>query len=244
MFGGVANAVGSYDANIGQGAQHLINMSQMFLQAIESITGVNYAMKGQLDNPNQLVGTMQLMIQKGSVIQERFNAALQECFRQIYQAVATSGKRLYINERPKLVAIVGDDAGKIIELSRDMLLEEFRANVVFENDKQTERQYVDTTALSFLQYNLLDQTRVSKLLGRGSQDDLWESVRAYAREMVEAQKQMAEQQQAVEAQQQEQQQGNYDKALEQEDKKIETNKETELTKELIRADGRKGVPTE
>jgi hypothetical protein len=249
MFGGVPNAVGNYDANIGQGAQHLINMSQMFLQAIESITGVNYAMKGQMDTPNQLVGTMQLMIQRGSVVQERFNAALQECFRQIYQSVATSGKRLYINERPKLVAMIGDEGAKVIELSRDMLLEEFRTTVVFEVDAQTERQYVDSTVMILMQGNLLDQTRASKLFGRGSTDDMWTSVREYAQEMVEAQKQKAEQQQAIEAQQQAQQQGNYDKALAQEDKKIETNKEIEndkrqieISKELMSADGRRTQP--
>lgn len=221
MFGGIQNTVGQYDTGLGNGTQVLVNMTQMFLQSIENITGVNYAMKGQMDTPNQLVGTMQIMIQRGSVIQERFNSALREVFRQMYQSVATSGKRLYINEKPKLSTIIGDEGVAVVELTRDMLLEDFRASVEFQTDKQTERQFVDGMLMQFLQYGLIDQKKAANLLGRGGTEDMWEAVREFAKEKAEMEKQMAEQQQAAAQQQQQQQQGNYQAALQQEDKKID-----------------------
>lgn len=219
-FGGIQNAVGNYDTGLGQGSQYLISLSQMFLQSIESITGVNYAMKGQMDNPSQLVGTMQLMIQRGSIIQERFNAALREVFRQMYQSVATSGKRLYINEKPKLSTIIGDEGLLVVELSKDMLLEDFRASVEFQVDKQTERQFVDQMLIQLMQFGMLDAKRSSGLMGRGGTEDMWESVREYVKEKTEAEKAMAQQQQQAAQQQQAQQQQNYQQAMGLEDKKI------------------------
>lgn len=237
FLGGINNVVGRYNDSAGNGKQHLMDMSRSFLEAIENITGVNYAMKGQMDTPNQLVGTMQLMIQRGSIIQERFIASLKEVFKQMYQSVATSGKRFYINERPRLTAIVGDDNLLVIEMSKGMLMEEFRAKVTFEVDKQTERQFVDSTILSLLQYQLLDQKRATDLLGRATTDDMWRSAREYAKEVAEAQKQMAEVQAQQEQQQQAQMQGNFDKTMEMEQYKTDTKLESELAK----VDGRKGV---
>ncbi len=237
FLGGINNVVGRYNDSAGNGKQHMMEMTKSFLEAIENITGVNYAMKGQLDTPNQLVGTMQLMIQRGSIIQERFIAALKEVFKQMYQSVATSGKRFYINERPRLTAIVGDENTLVLEMARGMLMEEFRAKVTFEVDQQTERQFVDTTVLSLLQYQLLDQKRATELLGRASTDDMWRSTREYAKEVAEAQKQMAEGQQQEAQQEKAQQQENFDRTLETEERKTDVKLETELAK----ADGRKGI---
>lgn len=219
-FGSIQNAVGNYDTGLGTGAQYLISLSQMFLQSIESITGVNYAMKGQMDNPSQLVGTMQLMIQRGSIIQERFNSALREVFRQMYQSVATAGKRFYINEKPKLSTIVGEEGLLVVELTKDMLLEDFRASIEYQVDKQTERQFVDQMLIQLMQFGLIDNMRASQLMGRGGTEDMWEATREYVKEKTEAEKQMAEQQAAVQQQQAQQQQNNYDMAVAQEDKKI------------------------
>jgi len=232
-FGGIQNAVGQYDTGLGQGSQYLISLSQMFLESIENITGVNYAMKGQMDTPNQLVGTMQLMIQRGSIIQERFNAALREVFRQMYQSVATSGKRLYINEKPKLSTIVGDEGVLVIELSRDMLLEDFRASIEYQVDKQTERQFVDQMLIQLMQYGLIDAKKASNLMGRGSTEDMWESVREFTKEKAEMEKQMAQAQQQQAQEQSQQQQQNYEGALGMENKKINAG----IAEELIKQQG-------
>lgn len=216
-FGGVQNAIGKYDATITNGAFDMLNMANVFLSSIEKITGVNDAMKGQQSNPDQLVGTMQLMIQRGSVIQERFYASMRELFRSMYQAMATSGKRLYINEKPRLVSIVGDDAYDVIELTKEMALESFRVTIKYSNDGDTERQQVDAMLMQFLQAGLIDKKRWANLVGRGNYDDMWEAIRAFSFESDEAEKQMAMVQQADMQKQEAMQQQNVDKAFQSQD---------------------------
>jgi hypothetical protein len=204
MFGGTQNAVGSYDSNIGAGARNLIDTAGMFLQSIEKMTGVNEAMKGQMERPDQLVGTMQLMIQKGTVVTERFYTAIRELFRQCYQAAATSGRRFYINEKPQLVCIVGDKEADVIELSRDMMLERYRVSVDLTADEQTERQFVDMMLMQFLQIGLIDKGRFSQLMGRGNADDMYYALREHTKELLEAEAQAAQmQQEQAEMQEQE-----------------------------------------
>ena len=233
-FGGVQNAVTRYDATLSNGAFEFLNMANVFLASIEKITGVNEAMKGQQSSPDQLVGTMQLMIQRGSVIQERFYSALKELFRQMYQALATSGKRLYINEKPRLVSIVGDDAYEVIELSKDMALEEFRVTVKFSNNPETERQQVDSMLIQFLSNGLIDKKRWANLIGRGNLDEMYAAIREFAQESEIVEKQMADMQQADMQQQQAMQQSNLDRAFESQDKE----RETSIAEAMIKANAR------
>ena len=205
MFGGIQNTVGSYDSNIGQGASSFIDTAGMFLQSIEKLTGVNEAMKGQMERPDQLVGTMQLMIQKGTVVTERYYSAIRELFRQCYQAVATSGKRFYINEKPQLVSLVGDKEADVIELTKDMMLEKFRVSVELTADEQSERQFVDSMLVQFMQIGLIDKGRFSNLVGRGSIDDMYYALREHTKEILESEQQAAQMQQEA-AMGQEQQQ--------------------------------------
>ena len=229
-FGGGNNMVMKYDGGIGSGANNLINLSQMFLTSIESLTGVNQAMKGQIDSPDQLVGTMQLMIQRGSITQERFAMAMRELFKSMYQAVATSGKRLYINERPKLNMMVGEEGAMVLELSRDMLMEDFRASVEFKEDKETERQFVDQMVMQLLQFQLLDRQRAVNLTGRGTTEEMWMSAREYAKELAEVEAKQAEAAQQMAARQQQLGQQQQAVAVDQEQQKIDNKLLADMTK--------------
>jgi hypothetical protein len=204
-FGGVQNAVGKYDSNIGQGAASFLETANIFLQTIEKITGVNEAMKGQMERPDQLVGTMQLMIKKGTVVTERYYSAVRELFRQVYQAMATSGKRFYVNEKPKLTALIGDEESEIIQLTKEMSWENHRVFVDLTPDQQTERQYIDVMLMQFLQMGLMDKGRFSLLIGRASLDDMWYALRESTKEIMEAERQAS--QMAMQDMEQEQQQG-------------------------------------
>lgn len=233
-FGGVQNAVTRYDATIGEGAMNFLSMANVFLQTIEKITGVNEQMKGQQGKGDQLVGTMQLMIQRGSVIQERFYSSIREIFRQCYQALATSGKRLYIQQKPKLISIVGDDSYDIIELTRDMTLEDFRVSVRGYMSAEDERNTVDQMLMQFLSAGLIDRTGFAKIVGRGSIDDMWDVVRDFAKMSAEAEKQTAVVQQQQMQQQGQMQQQNIDKAFQSE----QADRETQIVKEAIKQEGR------
>ena len=83
-----------------------------------------------------------------------------------------------------------------------MRLEDFRVYIKRCNDTDTERQQVDQMILQLLQMQMIDATRAANLIGRGVEDDLWQSVREYAKEKDLVQQQMQKQQQAQLQQQQ------------------------------------------
>jgi hypothetical protein len=94
---GVQNVVGRYDSTPKESVIAFSSLIESFKQGIEQVTGVNEGVKGDSNNPDQLVGVMQLMIQRGSIIQEPFYRAISDIYHGCYQSVASSGKRYYID---------------------------------------------------------------------------------------------------------------------------------------------------
>jgi hypothetical protein len=158
-------------------------------------------MKGENMGSEQLVGVTQLMIQKGTVIQQRFYNSIENLYKECYQHIASVGKRVYIQNKVALVNMVGDDAADILELSEDIKLEDFRADVFTTADPQQERVVIDQKILQYFQMGLLDQRRVSNLLERGTSIDLSMALREFGREKAEMERQVAEQQQLMMQQQ-------------------------------------------
>jgi hypothetical protein len=114
----------------------------------------------------------------------------------MYQAVATSGKRLYIENKKKLISQIGDNDAEVIELDPSLKLEDIRVRIIRSMDTETERKSVDAMLIQLMQIGLLDNTNVSNLIGRGDTDDMWTAVRQYAKMLDEQKKVMAEQQAA------------------------------------------------
>jgi len=199
---GVQNIFGRYDATPKESIIAFSQLIESFKAGIEQVTGVNEGVKGESNNPDQLVGVMQLMIQRGSIIQEPFYKAVMDIFRGCYQSIATSGKRYYIDNDVELVDAVGEDSANILKLSKDMRNESMRISLVRSIDSANERLSVDSTLMSFLQFGLLDQPTVSKLYGRATMEEALLEMREYQKRLA-VQKRMAEQrQQEIATQQQ------------------------------------------
>lgn len=196
---GINNVISRYDNTVGNGAVVLKQFADSFITAIESITGVTNAMKGQIDSPDQLVGVYQLMIRRGSITQERFYDALEKVYKDCYQAVATAGRRYYCMNRKKLIDYVGDDNTNVIEMSVDMANEEMLVDVKRSLSPDDERKYVDSTVTQMMQIGMIDKYRFANIIGRGTEDDMWIAIREYARESEQAERIMAEQMKKQEA---------------------------------------------
>lgn len=200
---GINNVMTRYDNTPGQGMSVLSNIASIFAGQIESITGVNSAMKGQTEGADQLVGVMQLMIKRGSVTQERFYDAIEKIFHACYQAIASAGKRFYIANKKELIDMVGDEGATVISLSEDLNVEDFRVEVSRCLSPEDERKDTDTKILQFVQMGFLDKTRAANLLGRAYEEDLWSAIRETVREeniMKAAMEQHQAQQQEQQAQ--------------------------------------------
>lgn len=198
---GVQMQVGKYDSTVGQGTVILNQLKESYVREIEMITTMNAQMKGQQDSADQLVGVYQLMLKRGSVPQRRFYSMFTCVFEDMYQTVATSGRRYYITNKRKLINAVGDDDAEVIELSEDMKNEDMRVEVKTSFTPEDERKYVDGLILQLSNpqipemQRMLDDTRASNLFGRGTEDDLFMAIREWAKEKEIVKQKQAEAQQ-------------------------------------------------
>jgi len=199
---GVQNVVGRYDSTPKESVIAFSALIDSFKQGIEQVTGVNEGVKGDTGNPDQLVGVMQLMIQRGSIIQEPFYAALASVFRGCYQGLISSGRRYYADNEVELMDATGEDAMQIIKLSKDTNTESLRLTLNRSIDNANERLAVDSTLMSWLQFALIDQDTVSKLYGRASMEESLYEMREYQKRLAVQKRMAAVQAQAQQAQQQ------------------------------------------
>jgi len=190
---GIANAIGKYDASLSANTTNYMSIAQVFKSAIEQTTGVNEAIKGQTQGQDQLVGVMQLMIQRGSVIQEPVYNAIERIFKGCYQHIATSGKRLYSNNKKILVNATGEKEAEAIILSENINNEDFRVFIRRTIDDLNERQFVDSSLDKYLQMQLIDRYNYSLLIGRANRDEMYMTLRDLASKQLEVDRVRAEQ---------------------------------------------------
>ncbi len=74
----------------------MFNIIDIMKNHVQDTTGVNEALKGESTGSDQLVGVTQLMIQRGSLMQEPFYNAISQVFLQSYQAIATVEKEFIV----------------------------------------------------------------------------------------------------------------------------------------------------
>jgi hypothetical protein len=204
---GMQNAISKYDAGAENAAVAYSNLIDTFRVGIEQITGVNDGLKGQSSNPDQLVGVMQLMIQRGSIIQEPFYSALSDIFQGVYQDMVTSARRFYIDNELDLIDAVGEESASVLRLSKDIRNESMGVKLFKSIDPQSERMYVDNKLTIWLQFGLIDSETAGNLMGRASDEEAHMALREFQKQFAE-QKRMATQQanQVAQAQSQAQEQ--------------------------------------
>jgi hypothetical protein len=198
---GVQNIFGRYDSTPKESIVAFSNLIENFKLGIEQVTGMNEAVKGESSNPDQLVGVMQLMIQRGSVIQAPFYKAIMDLYKGCYQSIATSGKRYYIDNNVELIDAVGEEGADILKLSKDMRNEAMRVALIRSTDDMNERLSVDSTLMSWLQFGLIDQETVSKVYGRATMEEILMVMREYQKNLAVQKRMAAAEQQEIIAQQ-------------------------------------------
>ncbi len=163
---GVPNSLGVYDATPKQGTYNLFNIIPIMEGIIQKDTGVNEGLKGESTGSDQLVGVTQLLIQRGSLMQEPFYNALAQVFLQVHQHTATIGKRLYLDNEREMAMAVGDDVVEILKLAEDMRNEDFRVFVDRENADEIVFDNGNKMLDVFLQMGMIDEKAYSDAYGR------------------------------------------------------------------------------
>lgn len=241
---GVPNSIGTYDTTFRAGAQ-MFEIIPILSSIIKESTGVNDPLQGQPTGPDQLVGVTNALIQRGSIIQEPFYKAIELMFTQMHQMIATVGKRIYIENQIKLVSAVGNESAEVINLSEDMLLEEFRAFVKRDSDDETLQQQADQLLNILFQTQLIGEDVFANLVGRSKPDDVLRALRQSVMIRAEANRLQAEAEQAQTAEAQDSQDAalllTEQEQLRQEGRQDQTNREknqTEIDKAIVGAIGK------
>ena len=190
---GIPNSIGVYDATPKQGTYRLFDVIPVMEGIIQKNTGVNEGLKGESTGSDQLVGVTQLLIQRGSLMQEPFYNAITQLFLQVHQHTATVGKRMYIDNERELAVAVGDDGVEILELSKEMRNEDFRVFVTRENAEEQLFAQGDSMLNVFLQTGLIDEKTYANLYSRSTPSDVAMALRESAGKKIELERQQAKQ---------------------------------------------------
>lgn len=198
---GVPNSIGIYDATPKNGTYSLFELISGLRDTVNNMTGVNEALRGESIGQDQLVGVTQLLMQRGSLIQEPFYHALNTLFMQMYQYSSSTGKMIYINNERELSIMIGDDGVETLKLSRDMLDEDFRVFIKKENVDEMLIAQADQMLMSLMQINLIDDKIFANLYGRSTPSEIGRFLRQYTKEKTEKArlqvKQQAQQEQKI-----------------------------------------------
>jgi len=242
---GIQNAVGSYDGTVKQGTLVIQNIIDAMKNNIQQTNGINDAIKGESTGSDQLVGVTQLMIQRGSLMQEPFYNAVTLVYKQCYQSICTQGKRIYADNERNITIAVGDEGFETIRITKDMNSEDFRTFVKRENPDEQLISEGNQELLQFQQLQMLDNGRIANLWGRSSPDEVASALRAYAKEQIEvkkmAQKKQEGEQAQLQAQANQEQEVNKNQMFEDQARADVTdlhNKQFELKKEFTKALGK------
>lgn len=242
---GIQNAIGSYDTTVKQGTMVLFNIMDAMKNGLQEITGVNEALKGESTGSDQLVGVTQLLIQRGSLMQEPFYHAITDIEKQCYQSICTIGKRIYCDSDRNLAIAVGDEDMQVIKITKDMMLEDFRCFIKRENSDEILVNAGNQMLTAFLQMQLVDQKQFANLYGRSTPDEIAYAIRENAKKKEElARMQQKDQQNKEQAlsQQVEQEQKQQQYAMQEDRARADVseieNRNHDLKKEFVKQLGK------
>ncbi len=186
--GGIQNAVGKYDNNVGAGTFNLLAIKDSILQGMESVTGVNEGVKGSAPGKGLLKGVLEQQIQSGQNLQEPFFYALSRAFEKLYYASATVGISIYSKSKRKLAIRVGDEGVRILEGLDKLRPEDFRFTVKRSLSMIDRVQAGDALLFNLLQMQLIDAKVFANLFGRATTEKIAKELRTYQSRLSEAQK--------------------------------------------------------
>jgi len=195
--GSVQNAIGQYGANLGQGTMALFNVIKEMQTSMQDVTGINESMTGTLGTSDALVGVVEAQIQRGSLVQEPFYWALTSILTGAYQHMATVGKRIYADNPRKLATMVGDKGAVPIVITKEMMMEDFRAFIKRKQGEESEVANANNLLFTLMQAGMLDQPRVANLFNRADANMVAKAMRDYQAEQLQAQNERAKMQPAL-----------------------------------------------
>ena len=173
--GSIQNSVSEYGSTVNSATLSMFNIVDNIQQGIEQVTGVNESMQG--NTGDKLVGVVEAQIQRGSLRQEPFYWCLTEVLEQAYQHMATVGKKIYMDNPRRLAIAVGDDGMQRIQITEDIVLDDFRIFIKRTEDDISLKEKGNQLLFTLIQGGLISQDNFKLLYNRATPDDVADALR-------------------------------------------------------------------
>ena len=192
--GQLNNVIGSYQSNNGDVAGVMLNTANMLSEMLGKNKGINESMTGTIGGYRVSSTAVMSNIQQGSLMQEPFFFALSQVFYQIYNKIATIGKRCYIENETELTKQVGDSYCRTIVLSKELDNEDIR--IYIKRSSSREQQIKDGNMLLFtlLQSKLIDDETFSSLFNVSTVENITKALFEFQSKVSEAREKASQQQ--------------------------------------------------
>lgn len=139
---GIGNMMMPYNFGINEGTFNILRSAGELQALANNYVGINDPLMDMANGGAPMLGVIQLLVQKGTLIQEPYYEALRSCMLGVYKFLADIGKNMYSYYDKSLVIKVGDTGLRAIKISKDAMLDYFRINVVQDNVKEVRKQIV------------------------------------------------------------------------------------------------------
>jgi hypothetical protein len=173
--GSIQNSVSEYGSTVNSATLSMFNIVDNIQQGMEQVTGVNESMQG--NTGDKLVGVVEAQIQRGSLRQEPFYWCLTEVLEQAYQHMATVGKKIYMDNPRRLAIAVGDDGMQRIQITEDIVLDDFRIFIKRTEDDISLKEKGNQLLFTLIQGGLISQDNFKLLYNRATPDDVADALR-------------------------------------------------------------------
>lgn len=183
---GMTNVVGKYDNTVGQGPMKMFDIVDKLQNGNVEITGVNKAMNGTENGSGLLNGVTDTKINQGSIVIEPFFNVVGNVLEDACKDMITVGMKIYADNPRQLAIITGDKGAKIIKITKDMRLEDFRMKIKLEMPDSQAATSTNEQMVALLQIGLIDRDTFVDLYNRGDATMLGRAVRDYSKKLRHA----------------------------------------------------------
>jgi hypothetical protein len=188
----VNNVIGSYDGTIKAGTLNLFSIATNMKNIANDIFGSGGQMTGGEGAYRANGSVAQINMAQGTIMQEPFFKALEQIYMQSYNSMLDRGKRIYLANKRKLSFIVGDDGVETLEMTDDMLFEDFNARIIRSADFYTERESADQMLMIFRDKGMIDDKVFASLYRNATMMDVAYALRGFVGLKAEAEKAQAQ----------------------------------------------------
>lgn len=198
---GVQNALGQYDDTPGQGTYAMTQLIGAVEGIIRTVSGAHAPLTGERPEKGQAVGTTEILVQRGALMQEPFYDAYYSWELQKARFYATAGKEYYLEHKDVLYDLVGDDDVVALLLSDDVEPERYNATIRRDNPGDMKRDQANQWMDTLFQMGVMPPKMYFELRGNAYLEDVSAAMRQYAQQLEQAQaeKERAEAKERIQA---------------------------------------------